>query len=344
MHPQVAACVCLFSLDKHAAIPVDTHVWQLACRYYTPQLKGAPSLAPAFGLSVGHTMRQSSRPEPPTCSLIAGCTDCMTLIPSISAALSLLCAGKTLTKPLMAAVETALQQRFGSHAGWAHNTLFISELASQRHHLPAHLQPQGHGRPRAARSASAPAALLSEAAAGEGALQAPSCAAADEAAVGGTDGTAAAAETGGSAAVPAGRHSRRVVRPKLEDGAATEVARPPVLKRRKKSAPAGAALPTVAETAQPAGLLKGDALESPAWDGVLGLHTPVASPAAPVAAEEGAAAVLQTPSVGALQCSAIHADPLKQALVSAGSSRHGIMREWRRRKALPAAAHAARLD
>ena len=41
--PKVAACVCLFSLDKHAAIPVDTHVWQLAARYYTPQLKGIRS-------------------------------------------------------------------------------------------------------------------------------------------------------------------------------------------------------------------------------------------------------------------------------------------------------------
>lgn len=37
---QVAACVCLFSLDKHEAIPVDTHVWQLAAKYYTPNLKG----------------------------------------------------------------------------------------------------------------------------------------------------------------------------------------------------------------------------------------------------------------------------------------------------------------
>lgn len=41
LHVQVAACVCLFSLDKHAAIPVDTHVWQLASKYYTPHLKGA---------------------------------------------------------------------------------------------------------------------------------------------------------------------------------------------------------------------------------------------------------------------------------------------------------------
>lgn len=38
--PQVAACVCLFSLDKHEAIPVDTHVWALATRYYTPHLRG----------------------------------------------------------------------------------------------------------------------------------------------------------------------------------------------------------------------------------------------------------------------------------------------------------------
>jgi hypothetical protein len=36
----VAGCICLFSLDKHQAIPVDTHVWQFACRYYTPELTG----------------------------------------------------------------------------------------------------------------------------------------------------------------------------------------------------------------------------------------------------------------------------------------------------------------
>lgn len=35
----MAACVCLFSLDKAGAIPVDTHVWQLACRYYAPHLR-----------------------------------------------------------------------------------------------------------------------------------------------------------------------------------------------------------------------------------------------------------------------------------------------------------------
>ena len=43
MRLQVAACICLFALDKYEAIPVDTHVWQLAVRYYTPHLKGTAS-------------------------------------------------------------------------------------------------------------------------------------------------------------------------------------------------------------------------------------------------------------------------------------------------------------
>ncbi|KAJ7299178.1 hypothetical protein O6H91_Y287200 [Diphasiastrum complanatum] len=38
--PKVAACIALFSLDKHQAIPVDTHVWQIAVRYLTPELAG----------------------------------------------------------------------------------------------------------------------------------------------------------------------------------------------------------------------------------------------------------------------------------------------------------------
>ncbi|EFJ38342.1 hypothetical protein SELMODRAFT_75917 [Selaginella moellendorffii] len=38
--PKVAACVSLFSLDKHDAIPVDTHVWQIAVQYLKPELAG----------------------------------------------------------------------------------------------------------------------------------------------------------------------------------------------------------------------------------------------------------------------------------------------------------------
>lgn len=37
---KIADCVCLFSLDKPQAIPVDTHVWQIARRDYLPELNG----------------------------------------------------------------------------------------------------------------------------------------------------------------------------------------------------------------------------------------------------------------------------------------------------------------
>lgn len=41
--PKVAACVALFSLDKHEAVPVDVHVWNLATRRYVPALRGKPN-------------------------------------------------------------------------------------------------------------------------------------------------------------------------------------------------------------------------------------------------------------------------------------------------------------
>eukprot|EP00227_Mantoniella_beaufortii_P002988 CAMPEP_0197607606 /NCGR_PEP_ID=MMETSP1326-20131121/47435_1 /TAXON_ID=1155430 /ORGANISM="Genus nov. species nov., Strain RCC2288" /LENGTH=215 /DNA_ID=CAMNT_0043175681 /DNA_START=8 /DNA_END=651 /DNA_ORIENTATION=- len=85
--PKVASCVCLFALDKHGAIPVDTHVWQLAIEHYTPALEG-----------------------------------------------------KSLTPRLMDAVEGAIVGVFGAYAGWAHNTLFIAELAHVRAALPEELR------------------------------------------------------------------------------------------------------------------------------------------------------------------------------------------------------------
>ncbi|KAJ1441117.1 DNA glycosylase, partial [Ochromonadaceae sp. CCMP2298] len=36
---KVADCVALFSLDQTAAIPVDTHVWNIAIRDYAPELR-----------------------------------------------------------------------------------------------------------------------------------------------------------------------------------------------------------------------------------------------------------------------------------------------------------------
>lgn len=37
--PKIADCVCLFSLDKDEAVPVDTHVRQLAHRLFLPDMK-----------------------------------------------------------------------------------------------------------------------------------------------------------------------------------------------------------------------------------------------------------------------------------------------------------------
>ena len=44
--PKVADCVALFALDKASCIPVDTHVWQIACRDLDPSLREAKSLTP----------------------------------------------------------------------------------------------------------------------------------------------------------------------------------------------------------------------------------------------------------------------------------------------------------
>ncbi|KAL1919359.1 uncharacterized protein VTP21DRAFT_2052 [Calcarisporiella thermophila] len=42
--PKVADCVLLLSLEQHEAIPIDTHVYQIACRYYG--FRPAKSLTP----------------------------------------------------------------------------------------------------------------------------------------------------------------------------------------------------------------------------------------------------------------------------------------------------------
>lgn len=40
----MADCVCLMSLDKHEAVPVDTHVWQITAKHYMPHLVTTKSL------------------------------------------------------------------------------------------------------------------------------------------------------------------------------------------------------------------------------------------------------------------------------------------------------------
>ncbi|XP_070531601.1 N-glycosylase/DNA lyase-like [Ptychodera flava] len=54
---KVADCVCLMSLDKHSAIPVDTHVWQIASRDYMPKLTKTKSLTDKVYKEIGDFFR-----------------------------------------------------------------------------------------------------------------------------------------------------------------------------------------------------------------------------------------------------------------------------------------------
>jgi N-glycosylase/DNA lyase len=60
--PKVADCVALFSLDRRRVVPVDTHVWQIACRDFDRSLTEARSLTPAVYLRVGELFRQRYGP------------------------------------------------------------------------------------------------------------------------------------------------------------------------------------------------------------------------------------------------------------------------------------------
>lgn len=55
---KVADCVCMMSLDKFEAIPVDTHVWQIAVRDYSiKSLKNTKTLTPSSYKSIGDHFR-----------------------------------------------------------------------------------------------------------------------------------------------------------------------------------------------------------------------------------------------------------------------------------------------
>jgi|GEM_PF-1139616 len=55
--PKVADCVALFCLDRTSVIPVDTHVWQIACRDFNRDLVNAKSLTPKVYSQVGTCFR-----------------------------------------------------------------------------------------------------------------------------------------------------------------------------------------------------------------------------------------------------------------------------------------------
>lgn len=129
--PKVAACIALFSLDQHHAIPVDTHVWQVCSNCNQKNLLSLISneiwqcCTHLHGFGCMH-----------------GCS--YVLLPSyLQIAVRYLLPeleGRKLTVKLHREVAEAFVQRFGSYAGWAHTVLFIAELSSQQNLLPLHLR------------------------------------------------------------------------------------------------------------------------------------------------------------------------------------------------------------
>jgi N-glycosylase/DNA lyase len=61
--PKVADCVALFSLDQPGCIPVDTHVWAIACRDMDPTLRETKSLTPRVYERVGALFRDRYGPR-----------------------------------------------------------------------------------------------------------------------------------------------------------------------------------------------------------------------------------------------------------------------------------------
>jgi N-glycosylase/DNA lyase len=59
---KIADCIALFSLDADEAVPVDTHIWQIACARYTPELKGK-SLTPGAYQTVVDAFHQRFGPK-----------------------------------------------------------------------------------------------------------------------------------------------------------------------------------------------------------------------------------------------------------------------------------------
>ena len=55
---KIADCVCLFSLDKTEAVPVDTHVWQLAKTLYFPDWPARKSLTTLAYNAVTHAFQE----------------------------------------------------------------------------------------------------------------------------------------------------------------------------------------------------------------------------------------------------------------------------------------------
>ena len=60
---QVADCVLLMSMDQASAVPVDTHMFQIAAKNYMPHLKKYKSVTDKVYLEIGDHFRNLYGPH-----------------------------------------------------------------------------------------------------------------------------------------------------------------------------------------------------------------------------------------------------------------------------------------
>lgn len=111
---KVADCVALFSLRQDDAIPVDTHVWNIARRDYDNSDDGD-----RIGEGRGNLDRNMDQQEGQS-----------------SSSSSSLSSTSSLTPTVYRRVGDLFRKRFPNRPGWAHSLLFVAELPSFRTVLP----------------------------------------------------------------------------------------------------------------------------------------------------------------------------------------------------------------
>lgn len=152
---KVADCVALFSMGRCDAVPVDTHVWTMACRDFraetlpplaraekqgtassgasasasATQALGSAAAAAAASTSSGEAGQEQPRSPRGKGGRKKAPLPLLRSSEELQAAASL-------TPRVYESVGELFRQRFGSHAGWAHCVMFAAELPAFRRWLP----------------------------------------------------------------------------------------------------------------------------------------------------------------------------------------------------------------
>ncbi|PVU96166.1 hypothetical protein BB559_002483 [Furculomyces boomerangus] len=100
--PKVADCICLMSLDKMNAIPVDTHVMQVATRDYVKS-----------GIFL---------------EILKGRKDSESDLERAKEITKTITAAKSVTQNVYSSVNEMFNMIFGSYCGWAQTILFVGDL------------------------------------------------------------------------------------------------------------------------------------------------------------------------------------------------------------------------